>query len=115
MAVPDGDPTYFADGDEFEVWLEQNHDAATDVWVGIYKKASAKTGISLGEAQDRALRFGWVDSLERRVDDDSYKLRFTPRRPNSNWTDANVERAEELRTQGLMHEAGIRALERRRT
>jgi uncharacterized protein YdeI (YjbR/CyaY-like superfamily) len=58
--------------------------------------------------------FGWVDSLSRRIDEDSYMIRFTPRRPRSKWTAGNIARAEELRAQGLMHQAGIRALESRR-
>ena len=111
MAGPDGEPVYFASPADFHAWLEANHDDAEDVWVAIYKKGSEKTGITLAEAQDEALRFGWVDSLARKVDDDAYKLRFTPRRPGSHWTDANLARAEELRAEGEMHEAGIRALE----
>ncbi len=111
MAGPDGEPTYFDSPAEFHAWLEANHDGDADVWVAIYKKGSGKTGITLAEAQDQALRFGWVDSLARKVDENAYKLRFTPRRPDANWTDANVARAEELRAQGEMHEAGIRALE----
>ena len=114
MAMPDGDPLYFDSPEEFRAWLEDNHDSAADVWVAIYKKGSAKTGITLAEAQDQALRFGWVDSLARKVDEDAYKLRFTPRRPTANWTDANVARAEELIAQGEMHEAGIRAFEARK-
>jgi uncharacterized protein YdeI (YjbR/CyaY-like superfamily) len=57
--------------------------------------------------------FGWVDSMSRRVDEESYMLRFTPRRPRSTWTPGNVARAEELVAQGLMHESGARAFERR--
>jgi len=114
MAVPDGDPVFFDTPEVFGAWLEANHESASDLWVGIYKQGSEKTGVTLAEAQDWALRFGWVDSLARKVDDDAYKLRFTPRRPTSNWTEANVARAEELRAQGLMHEAGLRAFEARR-
>jgi uncharacterized protein YdeI (YjbR/CyaY-like superfamily) len=114
MAGPDGDPVYFESPDEFGAWLERNHDDAADVWVAIYKKGSDKSGITLAEAQDQALRFGWVDSLARKVDDDAYKLRFTPRRPTANWTDANVARAGELIAEGEMHEAGIRAFEARK-
>ena len=113
MAGPDVEPVYFDSPAEFHAWLEANHDGAADVWVAIYKKGSEKTGITLAEAQDQALRFGWVDSLARKVDEDAYKLRFTPRRPDANWTDANIARAEELRAVGEMHEAGIRALEAR--
>jgi uncharacterized protein YdeI (YjbR/CyaY-like superfamily) len=115
MAGPDGDPVYFDSPEEFSAWLERHHEDAADIWVAIYKKGSGKTGITLGEAQDQALRFGWVDSLARKVDEAAYKLRFTPRRPRGNWTEANIARAEELRAQGLMHESGIRALERRKS
>jgi uncharacterized protein YdeI (YjbR/CyaY-like superfamily) len=113
MAGPDGDPVYFSTPEEFHSWLEDNHDSAADVWVAIHKKGSSKTGITLAEAQDQALRFGWVDSLARKVDEDAYKLRFTPRRPGGNWTDANIARAEELIRLGEMHEAGRRAFEAR--
>ena len=106
---------FFASGHAMREWLEENHTTTDELWVGIYKKGSGKTGVTLPEAQDVAMCFGWVDSMTRRVDDDSYMLRFTPRRPRSNWTPGNVARAEELIAQGLMHEAGIRAFERRQT
>jgi uncharacterized protein YdeI (YjbR/CyaY-like superfamily) len=106
---------FFASAEEMREWLEAHHETAAELWVGIYKKGSGKTGVTLREAQDQAMCFGWVDSMSRRIDDERYMLRFTPRRPDSNWTEGNVARAEELRAQGLMHEAGIRAFERRRT
>ena len=107
--------TFFASGAEMRAWLEANHATASELWVGIHKKGSHKTGITLSEAQDQGLCFGWIDSLGRRIDDDSYMIRFTPRRPRSNWSAVNIKRVEELRAQGLMHEAGLRAFERRRT
>ena len=106
---------FFASGQAMRDWLEANHASADELWVGIYKKGSGKTAVTLPEAQDVAMCFGWVDSMSRRIDDDSYMLRFTPRRPQSNWTPGNVARAEELIAQGLMQEAGIRAFERRKT
>lgn len=96
-------------------WLEANHATAEELWVGIYKKGSGRPGVTLPSAQDVAMCFGWVDSMSRRIDDESYMLRFTPRRPRSRWTPGNVTRAEELIEQGRMHEAGIRAYERRQT
>ena len=105
---------FFTSGEEMRDWLEAHHDTSDELWVGIYKKGSGKTGVTFTDAQDQAMCFGWVDSMSRRIDDDSYMLRFTPRRPDSNWTEGNVARAAELRAQGLMHESGIRALERRR-
>jgi uncharacterized protein YdeI (YjbR/CyaY-like superfamily) len=107
-------PVFFASGAEMRAWLEANHATAAELWVGIYKKGSEKTGITLSEAQDQGLCFGWIDSLGRRIGDDSYMIRFTPRRPRSNWSAVNIKRVGELRAQGLMHEAGIRAFERRR-
>jgi uncharacterized protein YdeI (YjbR/CyaY-like superfamily) len=104
---------YFSSGEEMRDWLEAHHGTADELWVGLYKKGSGKTGVTLREAQDQALCFGWIDSLSRRIDDESYMLRFTPRRPNSNWVEGNVARVEELLAEGLMHEAGIRAFERR--
>jgi uncharacterized protein YdeI (YjbR/CyaY-like superfamily) len=105
--------TFFASGEEMRDWLEANHATVTELWVGIYKKGSGRRGVTFQEALDEAMCFGWVDSMSRRVDDDSYMLRFTPRRERSSWTPGNVARAEELRAEGRMHEAGIRALERR--
>jgi uncharacterized protein YdeI (YjbR/CyaY-like superfamily) len=106
-------PVYFASSDEMRAWLEANHATAPELWVGIYKKDAGKIGITLQEAQDQGMCFGWIDSLARRVDDASWMLRFTPRTPRSNWAPRSIERAEELLAQGLMHEAGIRAFERR--
>jgi uncharacterized protein YdeI (YjbR/CyaY-like superfamily) len=106
---------FFASGQKMREWLETNHASSDELWVGIYKKGSGKTGVTLPEAQDVGMCFGWVDSMSRRVDEESYMLRFTPRRPRSNWTPGNVARAEELAAEGLMHEAGVRAFERRQT
>jgi uncharacterized protein YdeI (YjbR/CyaY-like superfamily) len=105
---------FFTSPEEMRAWLEEHQTTAAELWIGIYKKGSAKTSVTLSEAQDQALCFGWIDSLARRIDEDGYMLRFTPRRPNSNWSAVNIARVEELRAQGLMHEAGIRAFERRR-
>jgi uncharacterized protein YdeI (YjbR/CyaY-like superfamily) len=110
-----GTPVYFDSGRAMRDWLEANHSSASELWVGIYKKGVDRTSVTLPEAQDVAMCFGWVDGMSRRVDEDSYMLRFTPRRPRSNWTPGNVARAEELIAQGVMQEAGVRAFERRRS
>ena len=107
------DAVFFASAEEMRTWLEAHHATAPELWVGLYKKGSGKTGITLQEAQDQGMCFGWVDSLARTIDDDRYMLRFTPRRARSNWAERSIQRAEELRAQGQMHEAGIRAFERR--
>jgi uncharacterized protein YdeI (YjbR/CyaY-like superfamily) len=82
--------------------------------VGIYKRNSDRSGITVREAQDQALCFGWIDSKGRRIDEGRWMLRLSPRRPGSNWSEVNLARVEELRAQGLMHESGIRALESRK-
>jgi uncharacterized protein YdeI (YjbR/CyaY-like superfamily) len=107
------DAVFFASAEEMRTWLEAHHATAPELWVGLYKKGSGKTGITLQEAQDQGMCFGWVDSLARTIDADRYMLRFTPRRARSNWAERSIQRAEELRAQGQMHEAGIRAFERR--
>ena len=106
---------FFASGQEMRDWLEANHSTADELWVGIYKKGVDRTSVTLPQAQDVAMCFGWVDSMSRRIDDESYMLRFTRRRPSSSWTPGNVARAEELIAEGLMHESGVQALERRRS
>jgi uncharacterized protein YdeI (YjbR/CyaY-like superfamily) len=106
-------PQFFTSSEELRGWLEANHATATELWVGIYKKGAGKPTVTVEEAQEQAVCFGWIDSLGRRIDDESYMLRLTPRRPGSNWSAINVERVKWLRAQGLMHEAGIRAFEGR--
>lgn len=108
-------PVFFASGSVLRDWLEANHAIAVELWVGIYKKGSGKTGVTLASAQDVAMCFGWVDSMSRRIDDDSYMVRFSPRRPRSSWTPGNVARAQELIAEGLMHESGLQTFERRQS
>jgi uncharacterized protein YdeI (YjbR/CyaY-like superfamily) len=100
---------YFKSGTEFRGWLESNHAAASEVWVGFYKKDSGETGISYPEAVDEALCFGWIDGIRKRVDEISYTNRFTPRKAKSTWSLINTRRVEELRALGRMAEAGLKA------
>jgi uncharacterized protein YdeI (YjbR/CyaY-like superfamily) len=107
-------PLFFTSSEELRDWFEANHATATELWVGIYKKGTGKPTVTVEEAQEQAVCFGWIDSLGRRIDDDSYMLRLTPRRPESNWSAINIARVKRLREQGLMHEAGVRAFEGRK-
>jgi uncharacterized protein YdeI (YjbR/CyaY-like superfamily) len=108
-----GRPVFFDSPQAMREWLDANHASAAELWLGIYKKGVEKPAVTLVEAQDVAMCFGWVDSMSRRVDEESYMLRFTPRRPRSNWTPGNVARAQQLIERGLMHESGLEAFERR--
>ena len=102
-------PDYFLTPEELSAWFEANP-MATELWVGIWKKGFERPGISYADAVDEALCNGWIDSVVRRVDDASYMLRFTPRRPKSNWTEANLRRVEELREMGRLRASGARAV-----
>lgn len=80
-----------------------------ELWVGFYKKSSAKPGITYPEAVDEALCFGWIDGVRKSVDHDAYTVRFTPRKPRSQWSTVNMKRAQELVRAGRMRPAGLRA------
>jgi uncharacterized protein YdeI (YjbR/CyaY-like superfamily) len=106
-------PRFFAGPDEFRAWLEANHAAESEVLVGFYKKHTGRRAMTWTEAVCEALCFGWIDGLTRRIDDDSYCIRFTPRKARSNWSAVNVRHVEELLRAGRMHPAGIAAFEAR--
>jgi uncharacterized protein YdeI (YjbR/CyaY-like superfamily) len=99
--------------DEFRAWLEANHETATELEVVFYKKASGKPSMTWSESVDQALCFGWIDGVRRGRDDESYTIRFTPRRPGSNWSRINVEKVAKLQEAGLMRPAGLAAFEKR--
>ena len=106
-------PRFFRSASEFRQWLERRHDGATELWVGFYKKASGKRGITYAEAVDQALCFGWIDGIKKRVDEHGYTHRFSPRQSKSVWSLINTRRAEALKRIGMMHPAGLAAFEKR--
>lgn len=107
MPITPTTPRYFRSPAEFRAWLEANHAAADELWVGFYKKHTGKQGMSWSEAVDQALCFGWIDSVVHRVDDARHVQRFTPRRANSIWSKVNVTKIKALHAAGLMHPAGM--------
>ncbi|MDQ4086018.1 MAG: YdeI/OmpD-associated family protein [Actinomycetota bacterium] len=107
------DVRFFTDAAEFRVWLEEHHDRDSEVWVGIYKKDVPKTSVTYVEAVEEALCFGWIDGITRRVDEEAYTVRFTPRRRSSGWSAVNIARVAELEAAGRMQPAGVRAFEQR--
>ncbi len=106
-------PRFFAASADLRAWFEENHDKATELWVGFYKKGTGLPGVTWPESVDAALCFGWIDGLKRSVDEKSYMLRFTPRRRRSNWSARNLARMKHLIAEGLVAEAGLAAYERR--
>lgn len=106
-------PTFFATPSAFRTWLEEHHHTTQEVWVGFYKKSSGQPSITWPEAVDEALCFGWIDGVRKGIDDASYTIRFTPRKPRSIWSAVNVKRASELAHLGRMRPAGLKAFEER--
>jgi uncharacterized protein YdeI (YjbR/CyaY-like superfamily) len=110
---PSMKPIFFRTADAFRRWLDGHHDTATELWVGFYKKASARTGISYAEAVDQALCYGWIDGIKKRVDEDSYTHRFSPRTAKSTWSNINIKRVGELTRLGRIHPRGLEVFQNR--
>jgi uncharacterized protein YdeI (YjbR/CyaY-like superfamily) len=106
-------PTFFAQPADFRRWLEKHHESERELLVGFYKTSSGKPSITWPESVDEALSFGWIDGIRRRIDDESYSIRFTPRRPTSIWSAVNVKRMGELIAAGRVSPAGLAAFEKR--
>jgi uncharacterized protein YdeI (YjbR/CyaY-like superfamily) len=109
-----GEATFFSTPAEFRAWLEKHHETESEVWVGYYKKASGKPSMTWSEAVDEALCFGWIDGKLQRIDDERHRQRFTPRRPQSNWSAINIAKVADLRAEGRMTPAGETAFAARR-
>jgi uncharacterized protein YdeI (YjbR/CyaY-like superfamily) len=107
-------PTFFRSPDAFRKWLERHCDAQQELLVGFYKTDSGKPSITWPESVDEALCFGWIDGLRKRIDDVSYTIRFTPRKPTSTWSSINIKRVAVLTEQGRMAPSGLKAFSVRR-
>ena len=105
---------FFADGAEFGRWLAANHATADELWMGLWKKDSARGGLQWGDAVREALCWGWIDSRYERIDEHSGRQRWTPRRSGSTWSRVNIAAAEELIAQGRMQPSGLTAFQARR-
>lgn len=94
-------------------WLETNHAAVSEVWVIFYKKPAQRPGrptLTYGQAVEQGVCCGWIDGLKRRLDDERYAHRFTPRKPDSRWSESNRKRLARMRERGLMSPAGENAV-----
>jgi uncharacterized protein YdeI (YjbR/CyaY-like superfamily) len=87
-------------------WLAKHHQSETEVWLVFYKRHTKRASIAYDDAVDEALCFGWIDSLIRRLDDDRYARKFTPRRPDSRWSTVNRKRYARLQASGRLRPAG---------
>lgn len=112
--MSDPGPRFFPDPAAFRSWLEEHHADADEVVVGYRRRASGLQSITWPESVDVALCFGWIDGIRRSLDETSYSIRFTPRRPRSIWSAVNVRRFAELEAAGLVVDAGRAAFAARR-
>jgi hypothetical protein len=101
-----GEMLYVTTRDDFRKWLIENHQTKKEIWLIRYKKATKKPSIDYVEAVEEAICFGWIDNLEKGMDAESYALRFSPRKPKSNWTNTNKDRARKMIAEGRMSPAG---------
>ena len=113
MALTPADVKFFAKPAEFQKWLAREDSKAQEVWVGVYKKESGRPSVTWPEAVDEALCVGWIDGIRKRIDEQSYTIRFTPRKAQSTWRAVNIARVAELTRAGRMRPAGLAAFERR--
>jgi uncharacterized protein YdeI (YjbR/CyaY-like superfamily) len=106
------DILFFTDKPAFAAWLDANPQA-TELWVGYYRKATKRPSITWSHSVDVALCYGWIDGVRKTIDDQSYKIRFTPRKAGSVWSAVNVKKIQEMIPLGLMKPAGLHAYETR--
>lgn len=104
-------PRYFRSIEAWRDWLSENHANENTLWIIIQKKASKKPGIHYEEAVLEAVAHGWIDGQMKRLNDDEFMQRYTPRRDGSNWSKSNRERAERLMAEGRMTPAGLKTVE----
>jgi uncharacterized protein YdeI (YjbR/CyaY-like superfamily) len=104
---------FFRTPADLRKWFDTHHQRADELWVGFYRKGSGRISITWPEAVDEALCVGWIDGIRKRVDDDSYTNRFTPRRKGSTWSSVNIARVGALTKEKRMRAAGLSAFARR--
>jgi uncharacterized protein YdeI (YjbR/CyaY-like superfamily) len=114
VAIPDkGQLKFFATPKHFGAWLAKNHNRIAELWVGYYRRDTGRPSITWPESVDEALCYGWIDGIRKKVDDISYKVRFTPRRAKSIWSAVNIGRIAVLTREGRMQAPGAAAFAQR--
>jgi uncharacterized protein YdeI (YjbR/CyaY-like superfamily) len=109
MGSNEGDPIFFAHPQDLQKWFQKHSTSADVLWIGFYKVSSGRPSITWSESVDEALAVGWIDGIRKRVDTESYKIRFTPRRRGSIWSAINIQRAHALTKEKRMQPTGAKA------
>ena len=107
--MPEPAPTFFPTPADFRAWLEDHHASSDHLWVGYYKKATGKPSVTWDDTVVEALCFGWIDGIRKSLGEESYMIRFTPRKPKSVWSQRNIDHVERLKKEGLMRPEGLAA------
>jgi uncharacterized protein YdeI (YjbR/CyaY-like superfamily) len=105
---------FFPTPTDLRKWFHNSHATEQELWIGFYKKNSGKPSITWPESVDEALCVGWIDGIRKRIDEESYMIRFTPRRRGSVWSAVNIRRAEVLTNEKRMRPPGLAAFAARR-
>jgi len=106
-------PRAFDSQSDFRNWLKSHHATTSEQLIRCYKTHAQDKGLTYRQALDEALCFGWIDGVRRAVNEETFSVRFTPRKPKSYWSAVNIRRATELAHEGRMHAAGRAAFEAR--
>lgn len=96
--------------EKWREWLEKYHSTEKNIWLVHYKKHTGKPILPYEDAVEEAICFGWIDSLVRRIDDDTYAQKYTPRNERSTWSETNKQRARNMIEMGKITEAGMQKL-----
>jgi uncharacterized protein YdeI (YjbR/CyaY-like superfamily) len=107
MAANEIDTLEVKDRQAWREWLAKYHATVTEIWLVFYKRHTGIHTMSYDDAVEEAICFGWIDSLIRRLDDDRYARKMTPRKENSKWSEANRKRYADLKAHDLLTEAGL--------
>jgi uncharacterized protein YdeI (YjbR/CyaY-like superfamily) len=107
-------PRFFKTPAAFRKWLAANYYKASELWVGFYKKSSGKPSITWPESVAEALCFGWIDGIRKSIDEESYMIRFSPRKPSSIWSAINIKNVQKLIEKNRMQPAGLKAFAARK-
>lgn len=105
-----GKTLYFTNRTDWRAWLVKNHNKEKEIWLIYYRKSSGKPRISYNDAVEEALCYGWIDSILKKIDEEKFAQRFSPRRPKSKLSEMNKERIRQLIKQKKMTSTGITAV-----
>ena len=107
-----GKTLYVANRNDWRIWLEKNYETEKEIWLIYYKKHSSRPRIPYDDAVEEALCFGWIDSIIKKIDEEKFAQKFTPRRNNNKWSELNIKRVRKMMEEGKMTEAGLKKIDK---